>query len=179
MSKNQHTVETPIGSLLFSLSAAGGDIGGVQISECNIEPNLPAGMSVEGCKAVLLRCTPLTPLNDIFFSCSWTELKEAGYGNSGEGLDAWEWKHNKTLVMVGTEDNEYLGSRVKLKETSSSYYPITMNDNVIKIHIIEFPANKVLSLHFVISWNSIPEKVDSSCWFAVDVPHERVLRECN
>lgn len=179
MSKNQHTVETPIGNLLFIISANGGDIGGVRISGCNIEPNIPAGMSVEWCKVVLLRCTSPTPLNDIFFSCLWNDLKEAGYGHSGEGLDAWEWKHNNTLVMVGTEDNEYLGSRVKLKEPSSVYYPITMNENVIKIHISEFPANKELSLHYVISWNSIPEKVDSSCWYAVDIPHERVLQECN
>jgi hypothetical protein len=179
MSKNLLTIETPIGSLLFSISAADGDIGGAHIYECDIEPNIPKGMSVEGCKTVLLRCTSLTPLKDIIFSCSWNELKEAGYGNSGEGLDAWEWEHNKTLVMVGTEDDEYLGSRVKLKESSSNYYPITMNDNAIKIHISEFPANKELSLHFVISWNSIPEKMDSSCWYAVDIPHERVLKECN
>ncbi len=135
-------------------------------------------MSVEGCKAVLLRCTSITHLKDVVFSCSWKELKEIGYGNSGEGLDAWEWEYNQTLVMVGTEDEEHLSSRVKLKEVTSSYYPITMEGNTINIHISEFPENKELTLHFVIAWNTIPEKVDSSCWYAVDVQHERVIETC-
>ena len=88
------------------------------------------------------------------------------------------WRHHKTLVMVGTEDDEFLESRLRLKKFSSNDYSITMNDNAIKIHISEFPANKELSLHFVISWNSLPEKVDSSCWFALDIPHKRILQEC-
>ncbi|MEJ2633025.1 MAG: hypothetical protein P8014_13790 [Acidihalobacter sp.] len=176
---NQLNVETPIGTLLFQVTAGEGDIEKAHLSECTIEPIIPDGMSVEGCKAVLLRNTPITPLKDVVFSCTWHALKENGYGNSGEGLDAWEWEHNKTLVMIGTEDDEYLGSRVKLKETTSAYYPITMEGNSIKIHVSEHPANKELTLHFVISWNSVPEEVDSSCWFAVDIPHKGVLQECN
>jgi hypothetical protein len=176
---DQLNVETPIGTLLFQVTAGEGDIEKAHLSECTIEPIIPDGMSVEGCKAVLLRNTPITPLKDVVFSCTWHALKENGYGNSGEGLDAWEWEHNKTLVMIGTEDDEYLGSRVKLKETTSAYYPITMEGNSIKIHVSEHPANKELTLHFVISWNSVPEEVDSSCWFAVDIPHKGVLQECN
>ena len=179
MHKNQLNVETPIGTLLFHVTAGEGDIEKAHLTECTIEPKIPDGMSVKGCKAVLLRNTSITPLKDVVFSCSWQGLKEAGYGNSGEGLDAWEWEHNKTLVMIGTEDDEYLGSRVKLKETTSTYYPITMEDNSVKIHISEYPANKELTLHFIISWNSVSEEVDSSCWYAVDVPHKRVLQECN
>ncbi len=177
MPKNQITVDTPIGSLLFNIIAAEGSIDDVHFSDCEIKPNIPKGMTVDGCRAVLLRCTSITPLKDIIYSCSWKDLKEVGYGNSGEGLEAWEWKHHKTLVMVGTEDDEFLESRLRLKKSSSNDYSITMNDNAIKIHISEFPANKELSLHFVISWNSLPEKVDSSCWFALDIPHKKILQE--
>lgn len=153
MHKNLLNVETPIGTLLFYVTSREGDIEKAHLSECTVEPKIPDGMSVKGCRAVLLRNTSKTPLKDVVFSCSWLELKEEGYGNSGEGLDAWEWEHNKTLVMIGTEDDEYLGSRVMLKETTSTYYPVTMEDNCIKIHISEYPAHKELTLHFIISWS--------------------------
>jgi hypothetical protein len=179
MPMNQLDVETPIGILQFYADAAEGDVGNVNLTYCEIEPNIPKGMSVDGCKAVLLRCIPNTSIKNFNFSCSWKELRETGYGNSGECLDAWEWELNGILVMVGTEDDECLGSRVKLKESTTSYYPITMNDNSIKVHIYEFPEGKELTLHYIISWNSIPEKVESSCWYAVDIPHDRVLKECN
>ena len=86
--RNQLTVETPIGNLLFRISAVEGSIEDVYFSECEIEPNIPKGMTVDGCKTVLLRCTSITPLKDIIYSCSWKDLKELGYGNSGEGLEA-------------------------------------------------------------------------------------------
>ena len=175
---NQLTMETPIGSLIFSVNISEGDISQIDILKCNVEPIIPKGMNVIGCKAVLLRCQSVTSLKDVVFSCSWNDMKETGCGNSGEGLDAWEWEYNKILVMVGTEDDEYLGSRVKLKKSTSSYYPITMHDNVITIHINEFPASHELTLHFVIAWNSLPEEVDSSCWYAVDIPHKKVLEIC-
>lgn len=179
MKNNVLNVETPIGRLIFELNMARGEISELHISQCDIEPKIPKGMSVEGCKAILLRCTSKTHLKDLTFSCSWMELEEKGFSNSGECLDAWEWEHKNTLVLIGTEDDECLGSRVDLKKSTSDYYPITMKDNTIKIHISEFPKSKVLTLHYMISWNFIPEKIDSSCWFAVDVPHNKVLEICN
>ena len=179
MPNNHLNVETPIGTLQFHMQVTEGDIKDVNLSECNIEPIIPEGMSVQGCKAILLRCVSATELNNVVFSCSWKNLKEKGYGASGEGLDAWEWEFNNTLVMIGTEDDAYLGSRIQLKESTADYYPITMENNKIKIHVSEFPANEKLTLHYVISWNSAPEKVDSSCWYAVDIPHNKVLQECN
>jgi hypothetical protein len=53
-----------------------------------------------------------------------------------------------------------------------------MNDNKITMEIEDFKENKELSLHFVIAWNSLPEPTDCSCWYAVDVPHEKILRLC-
>jgi hypothetical protein len=109
---NQLDVDTPIGTLHFYADAAEGDIGDVNLTCCEIAPNIPKGMSVDGCKAVLLRCTPNTSIKDFIFSCSWKDLSE-------------------------------------------------------------------LTLHYIISWNSIPETVEGSCWYAVDVSHNRVLIECN
>ena len=50
-----------------------------------------------------------------------------------------------------------------------------MNNNKITIEIEDLKENKELSLHFIIAWNSLPEPVECSCWYAVDVPHEKIL----
>ncbi len=100
---NQLTVETPIDTLNFCVRAAEEDMGEVCLSECKIKSNIPKGMSVQECRVVLMRFISITHLKDIVFSCVRNELREAGFGNSGEGLDAWEWEYNQTLVMVGTE----------------------------------------------------------------------------
>lgn len=168
-------VETPIGSLSFGVRAKKGDLQNTNISSFEIKPVIPNGMSVEGCLAVLLRCYSPIPLKELVFSCSWVDLEEVGYANSGECLDAWEWEHNGILVMIGTEDNECLKSRISLKTYGSDDYPIKMEDNQIKIQIENFPENKELTLHYVVAWNSLPEKTDSSCWFAVDIPHKKIL----
>jgi hypothetical protein len=170
-------IKTPIGSLSFSAQVEEGDLNNCKITTCCLEPEIPKGMSVERCVSVLLRCSSFKPLKGFAFSCEWDELRAVGYGNSGEALDAWEWESNGTLVMIGTEDSEWLNSRLGIdKEYSSENYPVKMNDNKITIEIEEIKEDKELSLHFVITWNSLPEPVDCSCWYAVDVPHEKILQ---
>jgi hypothetical protein len=179
MSNFVHTnekIKTPIGSLSFFAQTKEGDLGNCKITVCPIEPEIPKGMSVERCLSVLLRCPPTKPLKGFSFSCEWHNLQAFGYGNSGEALDAWEWESNGMLVMIGTEDSEWLNSRLGLdKEYSPESYPVKMNNNKITIEIEDLKENKELSLHFIIAWNSLPEPVECSCWYAVDVPHEKIL----
>jgi len=39
------------------------------------------------------------------------------------------------------------------------------------------PAAAGTTLHFVVVINTYPEPVEDSAWFAVDVPHQRLLAE--
>lgn len=173
-------LKTPIGSLSFSAMTEEGDFDNCKITICRLDPEIPKGMSVDSCISVLLRCSASKPLKNFVFSCEWDELRTVGYGNSGEALDAWEWESDDILVMIGTEDSEWLNSRLGLdKEYSIENYPVTMKDNKINIEIENFIEDKDLSLHFVIAWNSLPEPVDCSCWYAVDVPHEKILQVHN
>ncbi len=118
-------------------------------------------------------------LYDVEFSCTWEDLKERGYGASGEGLEAWEWEALEKVIFIGTEDNEWATQRMKIREVSPDNYSVSMNNNKISIEIDSFPIKQALTLHYVISWNSFPEKVDCSCWYAVDNRHEKLLAECN
>ncbi len=176
ISSKKVVLKTPIGSLSFRASCNFGKLDESQITVHEWEPSIPNGMTVDGCNVILFKCRPKTQINKFVFSCKWVDFNTTGYGNSGEALDAWEWESDETVVVIGTEDSEWLNSRLKIgKVYSSEEYPITMENNTISIRIDEFDKNKELSLHFVVAWNKLPEPKDSSCWFAVDVPHERIL----
>jgi len=174
--KQKIQINTPIGSLSLSANTKEGDFEYLDIASGQLKPEIPKGMGVEGCIAVLLSCLPSKPLSGFEFKCQWEKLKQAGYGCTGEALDAWEWESNGSLVIVGTEDSEWLNSRLGLeKDYTTKNYPVTMHNNIVNIEIEEFAAHKELTLHYVIAWNKLPEPVESSCWYAVDVPHERIL----
>ncbi len=171
-------VETPIGSLSFKFQASEGDLSSASVRASKLEPHIPDGMAVEGSIAVLLRVNSTTRIRDLNFTCSWVNLNIDGSGCTGEALDAWEWEKDGELVIVGTEDGDWLGSRLNIEEQIQDSYPVTIMNNCIAINIQEFPENKELTLHYIISWNSLPEKVDSACWYAVDVAHNRVIAAC-
>lgn len=175
-----HSIVTPIGVLEFLASVQHGDLHNAQIKTCRIEPILPEGMSVEGCIAVLFEFKTLISCQKFIFRCKWRGLKEKGYECTGEALDAWEWEKDGKLVIVGTEDNECLSQRVSFIDLASTVesYPIAMQDNCIEVRVGHIPSDKKLSLHYIVAWNSLPEVTESSCWFAVDVPHEQVVLTC-
>ncbi len=171
-------VKTEIGNIDFTVQASEGDVSNASISIAELGPLLPKGMEVEGSIAVLLSVVSQNDLKNLQFSCIWCENDSKGEACSREALDAWEWENNGQLVVIGTEDGDWLSSRLNLGEITRDNYPVSMESNCIKIDIEQYPAKKVLTLHFVISNNTLPEKEDCSCWYAVDVAHERVIEAC-
>ncbi len=171
-------VETSIGNIAFNIEAMEGDISGAKIIEAEIEPSIPDGMAVERNIAVLFSVVSSVPIKALDFSCSWVKYNGKGDSCSGEGLDAWEWENDNQLVVIGTEDGDWLGSRLNLGSITRENYPVSIQNNCIHIEIEKYPENRELTLHFIISQNTLPEKVECSCWFAVDVVHSRVLEAC-
>ena len=166
-------LSTIFGELSFSVTSKYGDLSNAIIISQNIEPMLPEGMEVEASIAILLRVNSSTEIEDLTFTCLLENSIEEGGACTGQGLDAWEWEKDNQILLIGTEDEECLSSRL------GAHYlpqiPVQMGNNGFKINIKSFPKNNELSLHFIVSSNGIPEKVDCSCWFAVDVAHKRVL----
>lgn len=169
-------LETPLGLLKFYAELVGGKLTNLKLSKVKIEPSLPAGMSVSACFAVLLEFSVKEGVSGFQFHCDWERFEGKGYGNSGEGLDAWEWEHNNQLVMVGTEDADWLNARIPLASFAPDEYPIAMEDNRIKIRLDKLSEGGPYSLHFVVAWNPYPEPHKCSCWYAVDVPHKVVVQ---
>lgn len=178
MKIDNEIIRTQIGNAGFTVNASNGDISSASIAIAEIKPFLPQGMEVEGNIGALLTLVSPTELKNLQFSCAWSDNEVKGGACSGEGLDAWEWESEEQLVIIRTEDGERLFSRLKLGELTRDNYPVSMDVNCITIELDQYPANTELTLHFVVSSNSLPEKEDCSCWYAVDVAHKRVLEAC-
>jgi hypothetical protein len=174
----EDSIATSIGKVSFTVKAVEGKLSNAKIIMKEIPPFLPEGMEVESSISVLLKVKSSVAVKELEFTCAWNQFEGKGDGCSGEGLDAWEWEADNHLVIIGTEDGEWLASRLDLGVISRENYPVSMEKNRIKIEIAEYAQNKELTLHFVVAQNTLPEKVDCSCWYAVDVSHNRIIEAC-
>jgi hypothetical protein len=175
--KTSTSVQTPLGKLNFYLIAIGGEAKKVIISHCQVYPSLPEYISVDSCVVVLLQFSAMEQIEEVNFCCAWEDLKTEGYGCHGEALEAYEWEQDDHLVIIGTEDSYYLNHRIPLipaEPSDANDYPITMEENEIRISLKKMPADSSYSLHYVIAWNKLPEPLETSCWLAVDRTHQSI-----
>jgi len=174
---NCQTLNTSLGTIHFSAHAkvASGSVFEVALRVLELEPSLPSHMSVRRVRAVLLVAFSDTGFERLDYRCRLLNSMKGG-PESGERLDAVSWVGERELVMVGTEDGEALSSRMPWLEFEG--YPqalVEYHKDGLNVPLQCVPAGVTVSLHYVIAENSNPEPAACSSWFAVDVPHERVL----
>lgn len=171
------SVNTPLGNLNFSAVAENfSDISEfTEVALSRPEVKLPSGMVVEDLVACLLICQPRERLLNLVFQCIWDTPSLKGAPDSGERLDAQSWENATHIVMVGTEDYEALNERMPELSLREELYPIEYMTDGFRIMIPSVEPGTRLSLHYVIATNRLPEPVDCSCWYAVDINHNVVL----
>lgn len=169
-------LDTPLGRLTFHADYVGGAVTDFQLAQRAITPDLPAGMSVSACVAVLLEFSVMENVGVFQFHGEWGNFEGKGYGETGEGLDAWAWEQDGHVVMVGTEDADLLNARMPWVTPSPDGYTVTMSDNKVTIRLESLSSGRSYSLHFVVAWNPYPEPHECSCWYAVDVPHKKIVQ---
>lgn len=168
-------IRTPLGNLEFQVEPAGIPAPAMSIVAAPFQPKMPHGMSVLACYGVVLQVNVPKPLVDLRFHSFLEPTSVASSGAStGEGLEALEWTGQNTVMLIGTEDREYLERRLPHGIVLPDD-PFTYSPESLAIHIAKIPSGQLLSLHFVVAWNELPETVAPSCWFAVDQPHNSVL----
>ncbi|MDD2721815.1 MAG: hypothetical protein PHH47_10970 [Gallionella sp.] len=178
-SKNT-SLETPIGTLSFGIKADAGDVDDFRVLVRPVNRELPWGMSVEGCVAVLLQGLSYSAFENLKFYCKWDGLKQQGMANSGEALEAWEWESDGKLVMIGTEASDRLNERLNYQgQSTCENISVAMTDNTISVRLGKFAAGKMLSLHFLVAWNPSPEPISCSCWYAVEMSHPALMESLN
>ena len=148
---------------------------GICIHAASFQPRIPPGMSVLACYGVVLQVGALNIVSDLKFKAILNPTsKIIGEAATGEGLEAQDWNNQNCVMLVGTEDLEYLKARLHHSIVLPDN-PFTYSAESLSIHIAEIPAGISVSLHFVVAWNDLPETVKSSCWFAVDQSHASIL----
>ncbi|MEM7173354.1 MAG: hypothetical protein AAF530_24535 [Pseudomonadota bacterium] len=167
---------TTLGSFRFQASVRphGPNPPEVLITERQPTNELPKGMTIENCRAVVLEVIGPTGIDLLRFQCLLGNSDVAGSPCTGQGLVAQEWHNEGNLVVVGTEDEEFLGARQPFLSCRDPSI-VSSQENTITIELKDISVPSRLSLHFVLAENPYPEPVDASAWFAVDCPHKLLL----
>lgn len=172
-------IETPLGMLQVSLLGASepGEAGSVncRMDVVPIKPSLPSGMSVSGCVAAIVFVEPREALRNIRFHARLlkSQIFEAS-PETGEGLEAQSFRTASHVLLVGTEDAEFLQARLRESVTLPEA-PFTYTNDSIALEISEVRTGKEISLHLLMAWNELPEPQECSCWYAVDQSHSALL----
>lgn len=98
-----------------------------------------------------------------------------GYPDTGEHLDAQDWKNKNGRVLVGTEDSEMLARRLPFISLARDDSLMHYAPDRMELLLTNVPAEFDLSLHYVLAENPWPEPLDSSAWYAVDILHKDLL----
>lgn len=168
-------IKTPLGELEFSVDADGALPAGTSLNTAPLKPRIPPGMCVLACYGVVLRIKASTPVNNVTFKAFINAASSASGGPAtGEGLEAQEWANGDYVMLIGTEDFDYLRTRLP-SMIDLPANPFTYSNDSLSVRVNKIPQGETLTLHFIVAWNKLPEPVDLSCWFAVDQPHLTAL----
>jgi hypothetical protein len=168
-------IQTPLGNLEFLVESADIPTIGACIHAASFQPEIPPGMSVLACYGVVLQVDAPNTVSDLKFKAVLKPNSKINSGAAtGEGLEAQDWNNKNWVMLVGTEDLEYLKARLHPSIVFPDF-PFTYSAESLSIHIAKIPAGESVSLHFIVAWNELPETVEPSCWFAVEQPHMSIL----
>ncbi|MDN3711797.1 hypothetical protein QWZ10_08090 [Paracoccus cavernae] len=167
---------TQLGPLSFQARVTGAFLVDDDISLRGIafSPKIPAGMTLSACTAVLLQVRAGKKVQSLRLQAALATGAVAS-ACTGEYLDAQEWREGGNLVVIGTEDSEALDIRYPdmgfANIPSVDFEPQSMTLGIERPFL-----SPAVSFHFIVAENPDPEPVESSAWFAVDQPHEDLLR---
>ncbi len=164
-------IATPVGELEFIAEAAVESNSQLSLNVAPFEPSLPKGMSVAGCYSALLRIKTPQIGTDIHLKAQLQSTASIEFGpETGEGLEAQAWYNMQSMLLIGTEDAIELKARLRERIVISND-TFEYSANSLSIRIQTALKTDALSFHLIVAWNSLPEPMDSSCWFAVDQKH--------
>jgi hypothetical protein len=151
-----------------------------------VNPQLPRGMAVQGCRAAVWRVRAVVSLRQLVFESWWQEpaLDADGGPDTGEGLDALTWLTPAGAVSLGTEDGEFLKYRAlageamphslvpQLDVSTIEYLP-----HGLRVPLQEVPAGSVVQVQFVVAWADSYTNESPSTWFAVEQRPTDLVRQ--
>ena len=165
-------VNTPAGELKFSVDTSAP----AEISIVDYDPVLPDGMATNFQQAIVLRIEAGYTVNSLSVSVELPSQSEYEGPESSQFLEAHAWIIGKKVIYLGTEDGEALASRLGQSIGFDDSSVVTsVEDHSMKLAIPHYANEGGFSIHIAIAANDYPEEIADSCWFAVDVSHNRLL----
>jgi hypothetical protein len=184
-------IDTPLGSILFNaylddipISELSVDIASCKVVHAAPDLALPGAMSVAGSRAALLQCEIACAINSLVFECKWDDGGGLDWEpETGQYLAAQSWTNGEFLVMVGTEDDEGLKERASRGDDMPKAMArhlcdpsvVSYRPDGLAISLPPVPGGSRIGLHYVVAWNPAPEPVETSAWYAVDIPHAKIV----
>jgi len=170
------SIDTALGILTFVVSIEGNDVSSENIilKTFPIKPNLPTGMNVRNCNAILIQLSKSNKPFGLTYSAV-LESNLNGTTCTGEHLDAIEWEDSQSILVVGTEDGEALKSRMPWWNNDTIESSASYETSFLRINHAKALHPKEISVHFIIAENPTPEPEECSSWFAVDCEHSKIV----
>lgn len=166
-------LDTRLGPLRIEANLTAGQISSDSLSleSAEFQPKLPKGMSVERCRAVLVR---LIHPNAQFRLQLRAALSSEAVGKpcTGQCLEAMEWDSQGSLLIIGTEDADALHHRMPRLGVTLDLIVAEYTPRGIELRLSGTTRDVPSTFHLIIAENPSPEPVPDSAWFAVDVPHQ-------
>ena len=175
MSNSSHQICTPVGNLQIAADVLGLLQSAPIFEVFAYQPTLPPGMSVAACHAIVLSLPGADTDTEVRVSATLIPMVSVDSGaDTGEGLEAQSWQGENHLLLLGTEDSEYLKARlpnqVRVTDSSFSYAHHSFSLEFTRCH-----GRVPIELLFLLAWNELPDPQDCSCWYAVNQGHAYVL----
>lgn len=168
-------IGTPIGELHFAIEVFGEHQAEPSLEDFAFQPILPLGMSVATCCAVVLHLPGDEADMRVRFTATLVPTVSVDSGaETGQGLEAQSWRSENHVLLLGTEDAEFLEARLpnqmRISDGSFTYGP-----NSFSMEFARNESSLPIEIHFLTAWNELPEPKECSCWYAVDQSHATVM----
>lgn len=201
---------TPLGTVEFSLSVSnqsyratdcarltsGGwlykyyyDSWDCELAICRVDVELACDHAVEECWGAVFRIKPKS--GHQIDQCNFTALWKEGYhwtscgSDTGEGLEAIEYKNETYQLHIGTQD----GTLLMIRRNQSDRIPKSYGEGMdvesqgyilssgkgISVPMSQMESDEICEIHVVIAWKKHVEE-DVSTWLAVDQFSKDILR---
>ena len=143
-------------------------------------------MGVETCLAGIWRvmCLSKEPLLIFKTILNNLLLESKGFPESGEGLISIAFEDDKMQLSIGTEDEDFLASRSRVKESMPNRFSkdtfessIEILPNGIEIDLPCLKEKDSIQIQFVVASSLKKKHNETSCWFAVEQSPEYILKE--
>ena len=182
--KKSLSIDTPLGTIVFE-----SDISSIEkipdlkmtlesfpIETIVYSSTLGYAIVKDNCYAILLVAENLNNKTNIEFTATLLNDRLLWSGNNGEGLDSFECENDEYVVQIGTEDGDYLGNRLNMPEITIDTWYLLQDQQQLKISLTDYPHSQI-SLHYILTWSDNPEINSICCWYAVDYPHNLLLKD--